>query len=317
MKKQLIAVVLALSFMASGAARTEGTNAFSFVALGDLPYGAAEKAYAPYRALIDRINQSAPAFSIHIGDIKSGSTACSDQEFANQLAHFQRFHGPVVYTPGDNDWTDCHRLDNGAYDPIERLATLRKQFFPPGRSLGHTAMPVENQPAAMHAHAQFVENQRWVREGVVFATLHIVGSNNNLEGRDPAAMQEFFARDAANVAWIQDTFDWAQKNAARAVVFAFQADVFDTKSAFEDFPGWSGFRRTVGQTLLPLAKQWGKPVLVVHGDSHHFRFDQPFSIDKNRLSNVTRLIVPGASDVRAVRVLVTSEANFQFELLAP
>jgi len=274
--------------MASGAASTEGTNAFSFVARGDLPYGAAEKAYAPYRALIDRINQSAPAFSIHIGDIKSGSTACSDQEFANQLAHFQRFHGPVVYTPGDNDWTDCHRLDNGAYDPIERLATLRKQFFPPGRSLGHTAMPVENQPAAMHAHAQFVENQRWVREGVVFATLHIVGSNNNLEGRDPAAMQEFFARDAANVAWIQDTFDWAQKNAARAVVFAFQADVFDTKSAF-----------------------------VVHGDSHHFRIDQPFSIDKNRLSNVTRLIVPGASDVRAVRVLVTSEANFQFELLAP
>jgi hypothetical protein len=149
-------------------------------------------------------------------------------------------------------------------------------------------MPVENQPAAMHAHAQFVENQRWVREGVVFATLHIVGSNNNLEGRDPAAMQEFFARGAANVAWIQDTFDWAQKNAARAVVFAFQADVFDTKSAF-----------------------------IVHGDSHHFRIDQPFSIDKNRLSNVTRLIVPGASDVRAVRVLVTSEANFQFELLAP
>jgi len=58
MKKQLIAVVLALSFMASGAARAEGTNAFSFVALGDLPYGAAEKAYAPYRALIERINQS-------------------------------------------------------------------------------------------------------------------------------------------------------------------------------------------------------------------------------------------------------------------
>ena len=76
-------------------------------------------------------------------------------------------------------------------------------------------------------------------------------------------------------------------------------------------------KTTNKQAAISQAKQWGKPVLVVHGDSHHFRFDQPFSTDKNRISNVTRLIVPDASDVRAVRVLVTSEVNFQFELLAP
>lgn len=317
MKKQLIPLLLALSCLVGGTARAGGPTGFSFVALGDLPYGAPDKAYAPYRALIDRINQTAPAFSIHIGDIKSGSTECSDQEFANQLAHFQRFQGPVVYTPGDNEWTDCHRPNNGAYNPLERLAALRKQFFTPGRSLGLAAMPVDNQPASMPAHASYVENQRWVYQGVVFATLHIVGSNNNLESRDPAAVQEFFARDAANVAWIQGAFELAQRTSARALVFAFQADVFDSKSAFEDFPGWSGFRRTVGQTLLPLARQWGKPVMVVHGDSHQFRIDQPFSIDKRPLTNVTRLIVPGASDVRAVRVHVTPATTFGFELLAP
>jgi hypothetical protein len=51
-------------------------QAFSFVALGDLPYGSASKAYGPYRSLIDRINQEGPAFSVHVGDFKSGSTLC-------------------------------------------------------------------------------------------------------------------------------------------------------------------------------------------------------------------------------------------------
>ena len=29
--------------------------------------------------------------------------------------------GPVIYTPGDNEWTDCHRVNNGGYNPLERL----------------------------------------------------------------------------------------------------------------------------------------------------------------------------------------------------
>jgi hypothetical protein len=100
------------------------------------------------------------------------------------------------------------------------------------------------------------------------------------------------------------------------VVVAFQADVLENKTLWEDFPGWSGFRTSVGETLLPLANSWGKPVLVVHGDSHQFRLDQPFRLDKKPLNNVTRLIVPGASDVRAVKVTV-KDASFSVEMLAP
>jgi hypothetical protein len=66
---------------------------------------------------------------------------------------------------------------------------------------------------------------------------------------------------------------------------------------------------------LPLAERWGKPVLVIHGDSHQFRVDQPFSLQKRPLRNITRLIVPGASDVRAVRVDVRSSGGFGFELI--
>lgn len=298
------------------AAAAQAQPAFSFVALCDLPYGSADKAYGPYRALIERINQVGPDFSVHVGDFKSGSTLCSDEEFANQLDHFQRFKGPVVYTPGDNEWTDCHRSNNGKYDPLERLSVLRQRFFTPGRSLGTQPMPVQNQSVLAPAFAKYVENVRWVHQGVMFATVHIVGSNNNLESRDMAATREFFERDAANVVWIKDTFEQARLQQATALVFAFQADVLENKTPWEDFPGWSGFRTSVGETLLPMANRWAKPVLVVHGDSHQFRIDQPFKLDQKPLNNVTRLIVPGATDVRAVKVTV-KDAGFSFEMLTP
>jgi hypothetical protein len=309
--RQLLWLCMLCSFTTAHA-----QQAFSFVALGDLPYGSAQKAYGPYRSLIDRINQETPAFSVHVGDFKSGSTLCSDEEFANQLDHFQRFKGAVVYTPGDNEWTDCHRANNGQYDPLERLAALRQRFYTPGQSLGAKPMTVQNQSMGSTAFAPYVENVRWLHQGVLFATLHIVGSNNNLESRDIAASREFFERDAANVAWITSTFEQARARQASAVVFAFQADVLENKTLWEDFPGWSGFRNSIGQTLLPMANSWGKPVLVVHGDSHQFRIDQPFQLDKKSLKNVTRLIVPGASDVRAVKVTV-KDASFSFEMLSP
>lgn len=302
-------LALALSF----AAQAQG---FSFVALGDLPYGAPDKSYAPYRALIERINRIEPAFSVHVGDIKSGSTRCSDEEFSAQLEHFGRYAGAVVYTPGDNEWTDCHRANNGGYDPLERLGALRQRFFDGQRSLGQRPMAVESQARLMPEHGGYVENQRWQYQGVLFATLHLVGSNNNHESRDPQASAEFFERDAANVAWIKAAFEQAEQRQAKALVLAFQADMLEPRTAYEDFPGHSGFRRSVGQTLLPLARQWGKPVLLIHGDSHRFVIDQPFTLDKRPLPNVTRLEVPGAQDVRAVRVQVDG-ASFAFELVAP
>jgi len=295
----------------------QAQHAFSFVALGDLPYGSPEKAYGPYRALIERINQVGPDFSIHVGDFKSGSTLCSDEEFAHQREHFQRFKGALVFTPGDNEWTDCHRSNNGGYDPLERLAALRKVFFKPGQSLGSQPLRVQSQAQRMPAFATYVENLRWQHQGVQFNTVHIVGSNNNLEARDAAASREFYERDAANIAWIQSAFADAASQNPSLIVFAFQADVFDSKSIYEDFPSWSGFRQSIGETLLPLAQRWGKPVLVIHGDSHKFKLDQPFSLNRQPLSNITRLIVPGASDVRAVKVTVQPSAALSFELISP
>ena len=301
------------------AAQVLAAQPFSFVALGDLPYGQAAQGYASYKSLIRSINQEHPVFSIHIGDFKSGSSLCSDEESHVQLGHFGSFDSALVFTPGDNEWTDCHRANNGGHDPLERLQTLRATFYKPGLSMGKQPLPVLNQSVTTPAFAKFVENQRWDHQGVVFATLHIVGSNNNFEVRDPRAAAEFFERDKANIAWIHEAFASATQTQAKAIVLNMHADVFEVKSLWEDFPAHSGFRASIGETLLPLAAQSKIPVLLIHGDSHVFRFDQPFTLNKKPITQLTRLVVPGAGDVRAVHVTVdTRQRNpFAVRLLEP
>jgi hypothetical protein len=192
-------------------------------------------------------------------------------------------------------------------------------FYSPGRSLGQQALAVVNQSTEQPQLAAYIENQRWVHQQVLFVTLHIVGSNNNFEVRDPRMVAEFFARDAANVAWIQSAFELARASSVRAVVVAFQADPFEGKSLWEDFPSSSGFRNSIGQTLLPQAQALGKPVLVIHGDSHQTKIDHPFKIERKVVDNITRLIVPGEQDMRAVKVRVDPMATqaFGFEFISP
>lgn len=277
---------------------------FAFVALGDLPYGSPQQAYPSYRRLIDRINEAAPAFSIHVGDIKSGGTRCSDEEFMAQRSHFDRFVAAVVYTPGDNEWTDCHRRSNGGYEPQERLQRLRQLFFKPGGSMGQRPMALLSQADSMPEHAGFPENQRWVHEGVLFVSVHVVGSNNNLQPQVPGAMAEHAQREAANVAWIRAAFEHAGRIGAQALVVAMHANPLLGRGMFEDFPKSSGFRQSIGETLLPLAAASPVPVLLIHGDTHWQRMDQPFTLRGEPVRQLTRLEVPGGSDVRAWQVHV-------------
>jgi hypothetical protein len=292
---------------------------FSFVALGDLPYGSPRSAYPPYRQLIASVNAHKPVFSIHVGDIKSGGTLCSDEEFAAQKAHFDQFDPAVVYTPGDNEWTDCHRPSNGRYAPQERLGALRALFFPARRSLGMRPITLQSQADLMPEQAQFVENRRWMHAGVLFLTVHVVGSNNNMQAQVPGAMEEYARRDAANVAWIRAGFEYARRSGARAIVLAMQANPLLGRNLLEPFPASSGFRSSIGQTLLPLAADVNVPVLLIHGDSHRHRMDRPFDFNGQPLQHVFRLEVPGASDVQACLVSVDLSQNppFAVRLIEP
>lgn len=280
--------------LVAGAAAAEP---FRFIALGDMPYGEPAEVYPPFEALIGAVNARAPSLVVHVGDIKSGGTPCSDEMLTDQLAFMNRFSAPVIYTPGDNEWTDCHRKGAGGFDPLERLAFIKRTFFAaPERSLGAAPVAVESQAAS-----GYPENTRLMHEGVMFVAAHVVGSNNNFEVRSPEAAAEFFARDAASTTWLKESF--AAAAGAEAVVLAIHANMFEFD--FNEFgkEGWlrhSGFAN-FGEALQAEAAAFGKPVLLIYGDSHIFRLTRPL---RKTAPNVLALEVFGAADMHAVEVEV-------------
>jgi hypothetical protein len=311
--KRLFRISLFLIVLAElGLSNSALAARFSFFAIGDMPYGNPETTYPVYEKLIRTVNRMKPSFTIHVGDTKSGYSDCSDDQRQHQLRFFSLFESALIYVPGDNEWTDCHRLLAGQFDPLERLVKLRETFFWSDLSLGKSPVSLERQADIMpDKFSNYVENSRFETEGILFVQTHIVGSNNNFEPRDLGAVKEFMARDVANVAWIKSSMKVAVETNAKAVVLSIHADIFRSSTHSTDFPEHSGFRRSIGETFLPLAKNFERPVLVIHGDSHVFYFDRPFKDNAgNTIENVTRLQVYGGfGNMHAVKVDVYPNAT--------
>lgn len=265
-------------------------------ALGDMPYGEPAEVNPLFEALIAELNRREGDLAIHIGDTKSGGTPCSDEMLAQQHSYLDSFAAPLLYTPGDNEWTDCHRKAAGGFDPLERLDHIRGTYFAePGMSFGQAPVAVQNQAAE-----GYPENARLVLNGIVVVTAHVVGSNNNLEARDVKAAEEFFARDAANIAWLNAAFDAAAD--APALILAIQADMFEfdfNEFGDETWLRHSGFK-AFGEALKTRAAAFGRPVLLVYGDSHIFRVTRPFP---QTAPNITALEVFGEADMHAVEII--------------
>jgi hypothetical protein len=47
--------------------------------------------------------------------------------------------------PGDNEWTDCHRKTNGAFNALDRLTYLRSTMFAGRESFGRKTLVLEHQ----------------------------------------------------------------------------------------------------------------------------------------------------------------------------
>jgi hypothetical protein len=321
-------VVLALlattgmAFSGNGSTNNK-TFEFSVALWGDLPYNDVQ-AETGVPNLVADINNSDIAFSVHDGDLKAGSaipgsqtpTDCSDAMYEQALNFLNAFERPAFFTPGDNDWTDCDRTINGPYDELERLQHERSLFFSNDTSFGKKKLKTEVQTAATclgttssTGQPTFatacVENRRWTFHDVVFATLNVQGTCNNRcssGAGDPAGDEpEFQARNAADIQWLQQTFQAAKEQNAAGVMLIAQAD-----------PGWdlsdvtrAPLRnpRTLAETdsaidgyqsyLLALRNEvaaFKKPVAYVHGDSHYFRIDKPLQDAQGRfLENFTRV----------------------------
>jgi hypothetical protein len=297
-----IACFLGLLFL-GGFAKTEPLR---FIALGDLPYRAQDE--EAYYALIQEINRQRPQFSIFVGDTKSGGSPCSDAYLRKIHASFNLFEAPLIYTPGDNEWTDCHRLNAGAYDPVERLQFLRALHFADAKSQGKNPIALIRQSDLQPQYSDFVENTYWISGKTLFATVHIVGSNNNF-----AQQAEYVPRNRANLAWLETVFSVAKQRALDHLVLAFQADLFySPKSATSD---QSGLRDSILLMNKKLA-EWAKPALIIHGDSHRLIIDQPFkgtnTNSRRPLHQVYRVQVMGDEQVEAVEITIDGSKNSPF-----
>lgn len=303
-----LAAVAAALLLPAAATADRGSAPRTIAVIGDTPYG--DEQVAAFPRLVADVNADRKVrLVLHLGDIKNGSSTCTDERFLSLRALYDRFRDPFAYTPGDNEWTDCHRPAAGGYLPTERLDRLREIFYPePGRTLGGRARRVDTQ-AREPGYEAYVENQRWTDARVVFSLLHVVGSSNDLApwfGTAETAAQrelrlaEFAERQAANLAWLEETFAQARAERARGVVLAMQADTFAT-------PGDPGFTALI-ERITQLTREFRGPVLLLQGDTHRYLVDRPLPT----APNLTRIVVEGETADEWLRLRVDPRGRSLF-----
>jgi hypothetical protein len=238
---------------------------FAFALIGDIPYSRLEE--MRLEEILERLADDRLALVIHVGDLKAGREACSDDLLAVRRAMLDRSAHPLVLTPGDNDWTDCHRHAAGGYDPLERLRHLRATFFASPTAMGLRPLAVERQPG-------FPENARWRIGRVAFLTMHVVGSNDGY-GEYPGSEPEWLERSDANDRWLEAGLAGALADRAEALVLAIHANPgFGTRLRPAHVP--------TRRLLVEAARRFERPILFLHGDTHRFRVDQPLHDDDGR-----------------------------------
>src|SRR5438105_4861122 len=105
----LIVAAVATSLVAAGAHKNKTDDGVYSIGLwGDLPYSA-QQATVGLPNLIADMNSQDLSFTAHDGDLKSGSSECTNFVYNQALGFFGSMHAPAVFTPGDNDWVDCDR----------------------------------------------------------------------------------------------------------------------------------------------------------------------------------------------------------------
>jgi hypothetical protein len=152
---------------------------------------------------------------------------------------------------------------------------------------------------------------RWSVGGVTFVGLNIPGSNNNLpttlrSGATVGNLEEYTERNAANLAWMRESFALATQDGRLGLMLFIQGNPFPFSPNDSNLNGYEEFLAALeGETL-----KFAKPVVLAHGDSHYFRVDKPLprpdpdGYRRSRIVNFTRVENFGSPDVHWLRGIV-------------
>ena len=270
---------------------------------GDAPYGLTPQDTSQLEAtpaFIDSINSDPDVgLVMHVGDIHSGKQYCTETYNRQVFSAWTRFRDPLVYTPGDNEWSDCHKLaerggaadangDTVSFaggDPVANLGLVRSIFFRhPGETLGRRQLEVASQARSYDrshpADKAFVENVMWEQSDVLFVSVNIPGGSNN--DTDPwfgnpitsPQTQEVADRTAADIRWLEAAFARARRDRVSGLVIQTQADMWDADGKA---PSHLQAYAPLVDRIATLTSSFVKPVLLFNGDSHVYRSDNPLS----------------------------------------
>ncbi len=140
---------------------------------------------------------------------------------------------------------------------------------------------------------------------------------------------EYALRNAANLNFLREAFDIAEKRRLKGIMITIQANPWDLIPA-EHLTGFEDFIKL----LEARTREFKKPVVLVHGDSHYFRIDKPlpsllpseallkdvsyilpWDSNRPRLENFTRVETFGHPNAHWIKVTIdNSDPNvFKFE----
>ncbi len=289
-------------------AQARGTDAFAFALIGDVPYNALEvrvleAVFASFDADL--------AFALHVGDIKASWEPCSDSLLDRRLALLETSPVPLVYVPGDNEWTDCGRARAGGFDPRERLDWLRRRAFGGNRPASSPSPAPASSASSLAAYERqsdrytggLPENRRWRHRRVRFVMLNLPGSNDGLNA-DGLGRSDREQRMQANAQWLRDSYRLAAEEDATAIVVAVHANPRYGAARRFGIDAYQPFR-----SLLRAASDgFAGPTLLLHGDTHSHRVEQV----TRKLLRVESYGSPFAD--RWVRIDVESDAPEPFRI---
>ena len=312
----LLAVTGAMAGVMATPAHAASHHSVVYALYGDAPYGTTPTDTSEFDAtpaFIAAVNADPQVRLVaHVGDIHSGKQYCTEAYDRSVANLWQSYTDPLVYLPGDNEWTDCHKAaeGGGTYDastgqikyavdpatgqpidyasgnPVANLNLIRSIFFTqPGRTLGrHPATVLSQAQLPNPAHPsdrKFVENVMWQENGTLFVTLNIPGGSSNdgdiwygAPTQSQAQSDEVAERTGADLRWLNDAFLIAALTHQSSVMILTQADMWDLDGKTPDH--LAGYDALV-DSIVTHTSAFGKPVLLVNGDSHVYRSDNPLS----------------------------------------
>jgi hypothetical protein len=205
----------------------------TFSAVGDVPYSDSEK--SEFQEHMDNHDlYSASEFLVHLGDIKSGGSSCSESWYRDMATSLRTLSVPAFIVPGDNEWNDCSSPSQAWAFWTTHLMAIDQSFC---------GVPLVERQSVRPENFAFVKN------GVLFIGINKVAGGLSSSEKDTRLQQD--------ADWVSQQIQNKGATVRAAVIFA-QAS-----------PSGSPF----ADQFRAAAATFGKPVLYIHGDGHSWIYD--------------------------------------------